>query len=164
MKFITIFIKIQIVEFIFFLEHEQSGSVKWTKHIILFDAALICLLCKEVGIMVLVRFSVDFIILTIPVHNKSFYSSLQPLCAVYDITMNVKFPKVRRRDAGRRYEFLRNSCHNVIVRCTYLTLMSIALIVLRSLCSRNTFPKFTAHENPLAAHPSIFTRVSFMQS
>lgn len=65
--------KIQTVDFISFLEHEQSGSVKWTKHIILFDAALICLLCKEVGIMVLVRFSANKIS-TISVLNKSFNS------------------------------------------------------------------------------------------
>lgn len=39
---------------IMYSEHERNGSINWTKMIILFDAALICLLCKEVGIMVLV--------------------------------------------------------------------------------------------------------------
>lgn len=39
-----------------FLGHEKNGKVNWLSHIILFDAALMCILCKEVGIMVLVRF------------------------------------------------------------------------------------------------------------
>lgn len=35
-------------------DHEKSGQLNWQKMVILFDAALISLLCKEVGIMVLV--------------------------------------------------------------------------------------------------------------
>lgn len=43
------------IKILFFPEHNETGSLNWTKLIILFDAALICLLCKEIGIMVLVR-------------------------------------------------------------------------------------------------------------
>lgn len=35
-------------------DHEKTGQVNWRKMIILFDASLISLLCKEYGIMVLV--------------------------------------------------------------------------------------------------------------
>lgn len=35
-------------------EHEKMGRINWPKMVILFDAALISLLCKEIGIMVLV--------------------------------------------------------------------------------------------------------------
>lgn len=36
------------------LDHENTSQVNWQKMVILFDAALISLLCKEIGIMVLV--------------------------------------------------------------------------------------------------------------
>lgn len=75
--------------------------------------------------------------------------------------MNVRLPRVRRRDISRRFEFLRRSCHAVIVRCGILTLMTLALILLRCFCLRYTFPKFAPQENPVAAHESFYTRVSF---
>lgn len=76
--------------------------------------------------------------------------------------MNVKVPKIHRREISRWYEFLWKCCHTVIIRCVWLILMTIALALLRLFCSRYKLPKFTPQENPLAAHPSQFVRVSLI--
>lgn len=59
------------------IEHEQNGTMSWWKTAIMFDAAIICLFCKEIGIMVLVssRFVSSFEIL-VSIHlTQSVYFS-----------------------------------------------------------------------------------------
>lgn len=89
--------------------------------------------------------------------------SIKPLCIVYDTLMNVKLPRIRRRDIGRRFELLRRACHKVAVRGSLLILLTLALTLLRCFCSRYKFPVFLPQENPIAAHPSQFVRVSFVE-
>lgn len=79
---------------------------------------------------------------------------------MYDLLTNATLPKVRRRDVSRRFEFLRKNCQAIIMRCLYLTLMTIGLMLIRGFWAQYKLPTFLAQENPIAAHPNLFTRVS----
>lgn len=81
-----------------------------------------------------------------------------------DLLINVKLPVVSKSDISRRFEFLWQNCQSAIMRTLCLALMTCPLMLFRCFCSQYKLPNFTPEENPVAAHPSLFVRVSPSES
>lgn len=76
--------------------------------------------------------------------------------------MDFQLPKIRKSEKKERFSHLFQSNKNVIVRCAILSGMMITLVIFRSFLLGYDIPKFLPEENPIAAHPSLFTRVRIL--
>lgn len=140
----------------FHVELLKHDGRRWRKNLLyvtLFVLTAFAVMCKEIGITILVRVK----------RNKCNYylvifSNPQPFCIVYDI-LNELFSKRRHQTSESNNPSKQRIPSTVMIRCTILAVMSVVITLVRLFVMNFQSPKFKAPDNPIAAADDILAKV-----
>lgn len=145
----------------FHVELSKPNGNRWRQNLLyvtLFILSALAVMCKEIGITILVWNS----------KNKCncsglIFSHSQPFCIVYDV-LNELFSKRPHQPNESNTPSPRHRLPpTVIIRCTILTIMTLGIALVRLAVTNFQSPKFKAPDNPIAAADDILARVRIQQ-